>query len=76
MTLADERKKDFYVIVCHEGQLKHHERALVSGHRDRTWQAGLPHLNDEQRQRISERIGTITWRQISEEFGIELDTAS
>jgi hypothetical protein len=45
--LAKEGKKDFWLLICHEYELKHHEQELINGYRAGTWKAGLPHLSEE-----------------------------
>jgi hypothetical protein len=57
-------RKEFCLLICHEGVLKRHEQLLVDGYRSGTWLGGLQHLDETARARLSERIGTITWRAI------------
>lgn len=66
--LADAVKKDYYVIICHEHPLKHHEAELVQGYRTGNWSAGWPHLSAEQRMAFSTKIGTLKWQQIAAEW--------
>lgn len=62
--LATENKKDFWLVVCHEHTLKHHEEELIRGYRAGTWRAGLPHLSDKERDLIRTKIGTLTWEKV------------
>ena len=65
---SGKKKKDYRVILCHEGSLKHHEIALLEGYRQGTWSAGWPHIREDQRSEFSTRIGTLTWSRIAEEW--------
>jgi hypothetical protein len=58
--------KDYYLLLCHEGELKHHEIQLLEGYRHGTWSAGWPHIPEDQRREFSTRIGTITWSKIAD----------
>jgi hypothetical protein len=60
--------KDFCLIVCHEFELKHHESLLIEGYRRGTWSAGWPHLGVDERRMLGSRIGTVTWRALTEEW--------
>jgi hypothetical protein len=62
--LANERNKDYCLVICHEHALKHHEKALIDGYRNCTWTAGWPHLSTDQRAEFAKRIGTVTWQRI------------
>ena len=62
--LATSARKDFWFVLCHERELKHHEAALVAGYRDGTWKAGWPHLPEEVRQVFREKIGIMTWASV------------
>ena len=59
--------KDFVLVICHES-LKHHEELLIDGYRGGTWSGGWPHIDIANRRMLGERIGTITWKQIGEEW--------
>jgi hypothetical protein len=59
--LATASGKDFWFVICHEHELKHHESVLVEGYRNGTWSAGWPHLSDETRALFREKIGILTW---------------
>jgi len=56
--------KDFWLLICHEYDLKHHEQALVDGYRLGTWTAGFPHLPPDTRARFKQKIGTVRWQRI------------
>jgi hypothetical protein len=56
------------LLICHEHELKHHERALLDGYRSGSWSAGWPHLPEETRRRLAARIGTLRWREIVERW--------
>ena len=62
--LATASRKDFWFLICHENDLKHHERKLVDGYRAGTWKAGFPHLSEDVRQLFRGKIGTVTWKTI------------
>jgi hypothetical protein len=62
--VATPLRKDFWLLVCHENDLKHHELELVNGYRAGTWKAGLPHLSEDVRQFFRKKIGTVTWKTI------------
>jgi hypothetical protein len=66
--LSKEEGKDFWLIICHERDLKHHERELVDGYRAGTWKAGFPHLTNEIRAQFMKKIGTLRWQQIFEHW--------
>jgi hypothetical protein len=59
--LASQASKDFWLLICHEHELKHHEEELVHGYRTGTWKAGLPHLPAHVRALFEKKIGTLTW---------------
>ncbi|MCC6507045.1 MAG: hypothetical protein IT475_16580 [Aquimonas sp.] len=63
-SLASGAGKDFCVLICHEGRLKHHEQLLVDGYRAKTWAGGWPHLSPAVRSQFAKRIGTLTWGHI------------
>jgi hypothetical protein len=62
--LAGQARKDFWLLICHEHDLKHHEQELVYGYRAGTWKAGLPHLSEEARVLFRQKIGTVRWQAI------------
>lgn len=62
--LATAAEKDFWLVICHEHELKHHEAALAEGYRNGTWSAGWPHLSAETRSLFREKIGTLAWATI------------
>jgi hypothetical protein len=62
---AKVERLDYFVVLCHEHALKHHEQSLVKGYRDGTWSAGLPHLSEQQRTEFAKRIGTLTWSKMT-----------
>jgi hypothetical protein len=64
--LAKESGKDYWVLICHEYPLKHHEAQLIAGYRAGTWNGGWPHLPEAQRREFGRRIGTLRWAQIAE----------
>jgi hypothetical protein len=66
--LAAEAHLDYYMVICHEAALKHHEAALVDGYRSGTWSAGLPHVTEATRHEFQSRIGTLTWSKIIEHW--------
>jgi hypothetical protein len=66
--LARDTGRDYCLIIAYEEQLKHHEQALVNGYRTGTWSAGWPHLAENQRHEFGQRIGTIRWREIADEW--------
>ena len=57
--LAGQAKKDFWLLICHEYDLKHHEQELVDGYRAGTWKAGFPHLSADTRLLFRQKIGTL-----------------
>ncbi len=63
-SLASDAGKDFCVLICHEGRLKHHEQLLVDAYRAGTWAGGWPHLSQAVRGQFAKRIGTLTWGHI------------
>ena len=63
--LAEQAKKDFWLLICHEYDLKHHEQELVDGYRAGTWKAGLPHLSVDTRLLFRQKIGALRWQAIS-----------
>jgi hypothetical protein len=66
--LATAGQKDYWLIVCHEHELKHHEEQLVRGYRLGTWWAGFPHLPLEVRDQFRLKIGTLRWSRVSERW--------
>ena len=62
--LATEANKDFWLLICHEYDLKHHEQELIDGYRAGTWKAGFPHLATKTRALFQQKIGTVTWQLI------------
>jgi hypothetical protein len=62
--LAEQAKKDFWFLICHEYALKHHEQELIDGYRAGTWKAGFPHLSTDTRSLFREKIGTVRWQTI------------
>ena len=60
--------EDYCVLICHEAALKHHERHLIDGYRNGTWSAGWPHIDEKQRREFAERIGTVRWIEIVQEW--------
>jgi len=62
--LANKSKKDFWLLVCHEHDLKHHEQELISGYRAGTWRAGFPHLSADVRAIFQRKIGTVRWNTV------------
>ena len=65
-SLAQRGRKGYWLIICHEYPLKHHEQCLVDGYRDGTWTGGWPHLDDEVRLAFRQKIGTVTWATIAD----------
>ena len=63
-SLARKCEKDYWLLICHEGELKHHEECLIQGYRAGTWCAGWPHLDSSTRDQFREKIATIRWGQI------------
>jgi len=61
-------KNDFCVVIAHEHPLKHHERLLVEGYRSGAWVGGLLHLDEATRRLFRNRIGTVTWARLAEEW--------
>jgi hypothetical protein len=62
--LATDAGKDWWLVICHEYGLKHHEEQLVHGYRHGTWSAGLPHLPVDVRDQFRSKIGTLRWSRI------------
>jgi len=62
--LARKAEKDFWLLICHEYDLKHHEQELISGYRAGTWKAGFPHLPMDVRTIFQRKIGTVRWSTI------------
>ncbi len=62
--LAGQAQKDFWLLICHEHDLKHHEQELVDGYRAGTWKAGFPHLSEDTRLLFRQKIGTVRWQAI------------
>ena len=62
--VSKETHKDFWLLICHEHTLKHHEQELIDGYRAGTWKAGFPHLAPDTRSLFRNKIGTLTWRTI------------
>jgi hypothetical protein len=67
-SLARKSGKDYRMLICYEDILKHHEISLLEGYRSCTWTAGWPHISAYQRREFSERIGTLTWSEMAEEW--------
>ncbi len=59
--LGSNLRKDFWLVICHEHDLKHHEECLIEGYRSGTWTAGLPHLPPSVREVFRTKIGTLRW---------------
>jgi len=59
--LASKSTKDFWLLISHEHDLKHHEQELISGYRAGTWKAGFPHLPMDVRTILQRKIGTLRW---------------
>lgn len=66
--LASGTGKDWWLVICHEHRLKHHEEHLIEGYRGGTWSAGLPHLSVEVRNQFRSKIGTLRWSRIFEHW--------
>lgn len=62
--LATAAGKEWWLVICHEHGLKHHEEHLIHGYRHGTWSAGLPHLPVEVRGQFRSKIGTLRWSRI------------
>jgi hypothetical protein len=62
--LAQKANKDFWLLICHEHELKHHEQELIGGYRAGTWKAGFPHLSSDTRSLFRQKIGTVKWQTI------------
>jgi hypothetical protein len=62
--LSKQVEKDFWFLICHEYDLKHHEQEIVQGYRAGTWKAGLPHVPADVRRLFQEKIGTLKWGSI------------
>ena len=62
--LGGQAKKDFWLLICHEHELKHHEQELIDGYRAGTWKAGFPHLPPDTRSLFRKKIGTVKWQTI------------
>lgn len=60
--LASAAGKNWWLLICHEHDLKHHEEHLIRGYRQGTWSAGLPHLPKRIREGFRDKIGTIRWQ--------------
>ena len=58
-------KKDYYLVICYENELKHHETLLINGYRQGTWNGGWPHITEHQRKEFSKHIGTLKWCDIA-----------
>lgn len=65
---AQKLDRDFCLIICHEGLVKHHEGILIDGYRSGTWTGGWPHLGASVRASFAQRIGTLTWAEIANEW--------
>jgi hypothetical protein len=63
--LAEQSRKGFWLLICHEYDLKHHEQELIDGYRAGTWKAGFPHLSEDTRLLFRQKIGTLRWRIVS-----------
>ena len=68
--LAQQAKKDFWFLICHEHELKHHEQELIDGYRAGTWKAGFPHLSADTRSLFRGRIGTVKWQTIFDHWPV------
>lgn len=62
--LSEQSGKDFWLLICHEYDLKHHEQELIDGYRSGTWKAGIPHLPLAIRTKFRQKIGTLLWQDI------------
>lgn len=58
------KAREYYLLVCHEHPLKHHETQLIQGYQRCTWAGGLPHVSEEVRRDMSTRIMTLPWSRI------------
>jgi hypothetical protein len=63
--LARQEDKDYWVLICYESILKHHEERLLQGYRSGSWVGGWPHVSDAQRKDFARKIGTIRWATIA-----------
>ncbi|HNY41155.1 MAG TPA: hypothetical protein PKJ41_12200 [Bryobacteraceae bacterium] len=66
--LASAAVKDWWLLICHEHDLKHHEEHLIAGYRQGSWSAGLPHLPVDVREAFRPKIGTLRWGRIFEKW--------
>ncbi len=66
--IARRDDRDFCVVVCHEIDLRPDEARLVAGYRDGTVVSGMPHVEHDERALFRERIGTLTWSAIADEW--------
>jgi hypothetical protein len=66
--VATGKGKDWWLVICHEDQLKHHEEHLIDGYRRGVWSAGLPHLSEEVRMQFCTKIGTLRWSRIFDQW--------
>jgi hypothetical protein len=67
-SLAQRDGKDYWLVICHEYALKHHEQCLVDGYRAGTWYGGWPHLTSEVRTEFRHKIATLTWTRIADNW--------
>jgi hypothetical protein len=63
--LAQEEGKDYCLLICHEYPLSRHENSLVKGYRECTIIGGMPHINEEMRRELGQRIGLVTWHDMA-----------
>lgn len=68
--LAGQTGKDFWLLICHEHDLKHHKQELVDGYSAGTWKAGFPHLSADTRLLFRQKIGTVRWQTISQHWPV------
>jgi hypothetical protein len=67
-SLASRQSKDYWLLICYERELKHHEECLIEGYRNGTWWAGLPHVAPSIRQEFRNKVGTIRWQHIADQW--------
>lgn len=63
-SLARKHEKDYWLLLCHEGELKHHEECLIQGYRTGAWWAGWPHVDAATRDQFRGKIASIRWDRI------------
>jgi hypothetical protein len=63
--LAQKAHKDYWLLICYENVLKHHEECLIEGYRSGTWWGGWPHLHSSIRHQFRKKIGTVRWSKIA-----------